>query len=183
MSPQIQIRQLSSETWHDFSVLMQGDAQCSECWCLNHREPTGCATGLAAKEKMRELTAERRTRGLLAYSGLDCVGWLAVDPMAELVGHDCHSSGQLGEWAIHCVFVKDSFRGKGLATTLIQAGVLFAKEQGASIVSAFPIPEVNRCRFPANVAEFSGRYSTFSKLGFRPEGEASEFYQRMELEV
>lgn len=37
------------------------------------------------------------------------------------------------------------------------------------------------CKFPDNKAEFSGRFSTYSKFGFKSAGEASEFYQRMEL--
>jgi GNAT superfamily N-acetyltransferase len=162
--------------------LMQTDAQCSECWCLNHREPAGCVTGIAAQAKMKQLTDNSKVGGLLAYSGTDCVGWLSIDPMTEMVGHDCQSSAKPDEWSIHCIFVKDGFRGLGISSELIRAAIEFAKSKGAMLISAFPIPSENRNRFPVNEAEFSGRFSTFSKMGFKPSGDPSDFYQRMELE-
>ena len=94
------IQQLSSANWNDFVSLMQTDAQFSECWCLNHREPAGCPTGAAAQTKMQQLTTEKKVGGLLAYQDQKCVGWVAIDPMTELVGHDCQPSGKPNEWVI-----------------------------------------------------------------------------------
>lgn len=178
----IQIKNLDINNWNDFVSLMQTDAQCSECWCLNHRAPSGCPTGTDAKEKMKVLTAEQRVHGLLAYQNNDCIGWVAVDPMSELIGHDLQLTGKDKEWSIHCLFVRDGFRGQGISTQLIQAAVKYAKEKGATLVSAFPIPHENRTQFPVNEAEFSGRFSTYQKLGFKTDGASSEFYQRMEFE-
>jgi GNAT superfamily N-acetyltransferase len=137
---------------------------------------------MAAQEKMKQLTDKNKVGGLLAYSGTDCVGWLSIDPMTEMVGHDCQSSAKPNEWSIHCIFVKDGFRGLGISSVLIRAAIKFAKSKGAMLISAFPIPSENRSRFPVNEAEFSGRFSTYSKMGFKPSGESSDFYQRMELE-
>lgn len=110
------IRSLTVSTWQDFVSLMQTDSQCSECWCLNHREAAGCPTGVVAQEVMRRRTHEDRVGGLLAYHDQECVGWVAIDPMSELTGHDCQPSAKAGEWSIHCLFVKDGFRGRGVAT-------------------------------------------------------------------
>lgn len=170
------------DTWNDFSSLMQTDSQCSECWCLNHREPTGCPTGVIARDKMQKLTVANKVGGLLAYQDQKCVGWIAIDPMSDLVGHDCQPSGKPNEWSIHCIFIKDGHRGQGISSQLIKAAIEYARVNGANLVSAFPIPNENRNRFPVNEAEFSGRFSTYSKLNFKPVGEGSEFYQRMELE-
>lgn len=175
------IRPLTVNTWNDFVSLMGTDAQCTECWCLNHRMPAGCPTGAAAQGKMKELTAEQKVHGLLAFEAQECVGWVGIDPMGALGGHDCQATGKEHEWSIHCLFVKEGFRGKGVSGLLIQSAVAFAKGKGARLISAFPIPEINRERFPAHEAEFSGRYSTYAKLGFRPAGDGSDFYQRMEL--
>lgn len=177
------IKQLSIDTWADFVSLMQTEAQCSECWCLNHREAAGCPTGLAAQNKMKQLTTEEKVGGLLAYQGQKCVGWIAIDSMADLIGHDCQASGKPNEWSIHCVFVREGHRGQGISTELIQAAIDFAKSKGAALVSAFPIPTEKRKRFPVNEAEFSGRFSSFSKMGFIPDGESSDFYQRMALHL
>jgi len=172
---------LSSETWNEFESLMQTDNQCNECWCLNHRKPAGCATGSTAKAEMLALTQRASVHGLLAYENQSCIGWIAIDPMSDLVGHDLQSTGKKDEWSIHCLFVKDGFRGKGISSLLIRAAIDYAQSKGAKLISAFPIPHENRNRFPPNEAEFSGRFSTFKKMGFNSVGEASEFYQRMEL--
>lgn len=172
---------LTSSTWNDFVSLMKTDSQCNECWCLNHREPAGCATGAEAQNKMNTLVDKSSVHGLLAYEENNPVGWIAIDPMAWLTGHDCQSTGKADEWSIHCLYVKDGFRGKGISIQLIQAAIEYAKINGAKLISAFPIPHENRNKFPPNEAEFAGRFSTYSKLGFIPDGEASEFYQRVEL--
>jgi GNAT superfamily N-acetyltransferase len=101
--------------------------------------------------------------------------------MSEMVGHDCQSSGKENEWSIHCLFVREGFRGRGVSSGLIKAAIDFAKLNGAVLISAFPIPSENRKKFPPDEAEFSGRYSSYSKLGFVSVGDASDFYQRMEL--
>lgn len=176
------IKELTNDTWRDFVSLMETDTQCSECWCLNHRESQGCATGNAAKEKMQSLTEEGNVKGLLIYQNNECVGWIAIDPISDLVGHDMQSTGKSKEWAIHCMFVRDGYRGKGISTELIQAAIQYAKSKGAELISAFPIPEENRHRFPVNEAEFSGRSSTYQKLGFKSVETTTEFYQRMEFE-
>jgi hypothetical protein len=85
---EVTIQQLSAANWDDFVSLMQTDAQCSECWCLNHREAAGCPTGAAAQAKMQQLTTEKKVGGLLVYRDQECIGWIAIDPMADLVGHD-----------------------------------------------------------------------------------------------
>jgi GNAT superfamily N-acetyltransferase len=131
---------------------------------------------------MKLLAENQRTYGLLAYSGEVCVGWIAVDPVSDLVGHDLQATGKEHEWSIHCIFVREGYRGKGLSTQLIQAAVEYARAKGAKIISAFPIPSENRKRFPENEAEFSGRLSTYQKLGFTSSGPSTDFYQRMELE-
>jgi GNAT superfamily N-acetyltransferase len=178
----ISVRPLTSTTWKDFSSLMESNSQCKECWCLNHRASPGCPTGALAEDQMRMLVASNEVYGLLAYRENACVGWIAVDPMTELKGHDCQATGKSGEWSIHCLFVKEGHRGQGISGQLIQAAVKYAKENGAKLISAFPIPLENRDQFPEHEAEFSGRLSTYSKLGFGPVGDPTEFYQRMELE-
>lgn len=182
METGLSIKQLSGDTWADFVSLMQTDVQCSECWCLNHREPAGCPTGSVAQDKMKDFVSTGKAHGLLAYQNNECVGWIAIDPMSELIGHDCQATGKVDEWSIHCLFVKEGFRGRGISTGLINAAIDYAKAKGAKVISAFPIPSENRDKFPANEAEFSGRISSYIRAGFKPVGKSSEFYQRVELE-
>jgi [ribosomal protein S5]-alanine N-acetyltransferase len=131
---------------------------------------------------MRQLVSEGKVSGLVAYAGTECVGWLSVDPIEVLVGHDRFDANRPDEWSIHCVFLKDGHRGHGYSEQMIKAAIGLARSQGAKKISAFPIPSDNRSKFPADSAEFSGRYSTFLKLGFVPGKYNDEFYQRVELD-
>lgn len=177
----MKIEKLETFNWNDFVSLMQTDSQCAECYCLNHRMAPGCPTGEGAKREMANLVEKDEVGGLLAYLDGECIGWISVDPMTKMIGHDCQKSGKANEWAIHCIYVRGGHRGKGLSVELIRAAIAFAKENGAQLVSAFPIPTENREKFPVGEAEFSGRLSTYSRLGFVADGESSAFYQRMEL--
>lgn len=94
MNKELEIKTISPMTWNSFEQLMQTDPQCSDCWCLNHREPAGCPTGTAAKEKMKMLLANSQVMGLLAFVSDECVGWLGIDPMSILDGHDCQKTGK-----------------------------------------------------------------------------------------
>jgi predicted GNAT family acetyltransferase len=177
----VEIRPISTSNWNDFVLLMNSDSQCSDCWCLNHRAAPGCPTGDLAKETMKTLLQDGKVHGLLAFTDKLCVGWIAIDPITEMIGHDCQNTAKSNEWSIHCIFIKDGFRGKGLSIKMIKAAVEYAKFHNAQVISAFPIPDENRIKFPPNASEFSGRFSTYSKLGFQIDGNASEFYQRVEL--
>lgn len=178
----MKIEQLTSTNWANFAELMSADPQCSQCWCLNHREPSaGCPTGVRARARMKQRVELAKVFGFLACRGEECVGWVAIDPVTELAGHDCLSAPQKGEWSIHCVFVKEGHRGCGLSSELIRAAIAFGRSKGATLISAFPIPTENRSQFPEHKAEFSGRLSTYLKLGFKPCGAPSSFYQRVEL--
>jgi GNAT superfamily N-acetyltransferase len=179
----IVIKELNHVTWPHFVTLFESDKNCSECWCLNHRESAGCPTGAQAKEQMKILCDQDKVNGLLAFQEQSCVGWIAIDPMDRLFGHDCQSSGKAKEWAIHCIFVRHTHRNLGVSKSLIDGAISYAKDKGASLISAFPIPEKNHMKFPLHEAEFSGRLSSFLKLGFKPVKEISDFYLRMELEV
>lgn len=178
----IEVRKLTQQNWPDFVQLMESDRQCRECWCLNHRVSADkVSVGQAARAEMQSLVAQEKVSGLLGYFQERCCAWISVDPMSVLAGHDCQGTARSQEWAIHCVYIDPSFRGRGFSRQLIQHAVNLAANQGASLVSAFPIPAVSRTSFPKDLAEFSGRESTYRALGFAPAGELSDFYQRYEL--
>lgn len=182
------VEQLSSANWEHFEDLFSGCEQCRECWCLNHRvTPDEVVTGENAKVKMKTMTAEGKVGGLLGFVGDECAAWISVDPIETQVGHDYvierGSAGNVGAWAIHCVYIAPAYRGKGLSRTLIEKATEFARDKGATSVLAFPIPSETRSKFPKDDAEFSGRYSTFVKAGFEDREQLNLFYLVMEMDL
>src|SRR5690606_41562427 len=82
-----------------------------------------------------------------------------------------------------CLYIHPKFRGQGISGGLIEAAVDLAKEKGATEILAFPIPEDARRHFPEHDGEFSGRMSSYRKLGFRTGERINDFYQVMSLDV
>ena len=181
-STNIYLKKLSPERWNDLVTLFETSAQCKECWCMNHRlPPKDEITGTKAKDALQDLTSKNKIYGVLAYSGDKCVGWCSVDPLKTQPGHDyCLESKDIDNkniWSIHCIYLHPSFRGQGISKKLIQEAVEVAKSSGASQVLAFPIPEENKAKFSEHDDEFSGRFSTFIKLGFEKKNQLNDFYQ------
>lgn len=175
--------EIASEThWDSLVKLFEGSLECSQCWCMNHRsDPNNCPTGTSAKAALREMILSRKAFGLLAfYKGMPA-GWCAVDPVKSQIGHDYYlqtkEAKSSSAWMIHCLYVDPAYRGVGISTELIRSAITFSKENGATELLGFPIPEDSTGKFPENVAEFSGRLSTFKKLNFNLKHRLDDFYQ------
>ncbi len=149
---------------------------------MNHRVPANKEIqGDAARRGMLHLLGLGKIWGILAYAEDTCVGWAAIDPILNQPGHDYNAwtGAEKAEttWSIHCLFVHPKFRGKGLSGRLIHEAVSLAQTHGAKRVLAFPIPTEKRHHFPEHDGEFSGRLSSYQKLGFRELERINDFYQ------
>ncbi len=183
----ISFEPLTSQNWAHFVELFSRDEHCRQCWCLNHRvAPKEELVGEAARDKMQDMVARGEVGGLLAYIGESCVAWAAIDSLGSQLGHDYLLEGhpvREGAWAIHCIYIAPEARAKGLSKDLIRAGIQFARAQGARSLLSFPIPPDTRDQFPADEAEFSGRYSSYVKMSFKEGLRLNDFYQTMEFEI
>lgn len=155
---------------------------------MNHRlSQECCVTGDRAKIALENLIAGHQATGVLAYQDEHCVGWCAVDPIESLPGHDFYIERPefIKEkiWSIHCLFVIPAARGTGISTGLVKYAIDLARANGARKLLAFPIPEETHAQFPPHDSEFSGRLSTFLKLGFEKVDRLNEFYQIVELQL
>lgn len=176
----IKIETVSEKNWPHLVQLFSTSEECTDCWCMNHRSnPATCPTGEKAKEALKEELLAGKAHGLLAYVDGTVAGWCAVDPVNTQVGHDYFTNEKIASkaWMIHCLYIEEKFRGSGLSKALIQAAEALAKNNGSSELLAFPIPEESKGKFPKDIAEFSGRLSTFKKFGFEPKEKLNDFYQ------
>ena len=100
----------------------------------------------SASQRRREAMAQLGTRspspGLLAFEDGEPVGWIAVAPRRESARNDgSRATPRVDDsdvWGIPCVTVRQGWRGRGVAITLIQAAVQYAYENGAPAVEAYP---------------------------------------------
>jgi GNAT superfamily N-acetyltransferase len=178
----IRIENVTGKNWESLARLFESSKECSDCWCMNHRiDPKACPTGDSAKTALREQIQSGMAFGLLAFVNDQPAGWCAIDPVKTQVGHDYYLQTENAEtstaWMIHCLYVDPAHRGAGVSTKLIEAAISLSKSKGADELLAFPIPEDSEGKFPKDLAEFSGRFSTFKKFNFEPKVRLDDFYQ------
>lgn len=198
------VRELSRETWFDLVKLFEQDRMTSQCFCLSHRvKPEDLVIEKEAHDIMkewvcpgpklrvlREMDAEDgptpasedmpvNVHGLLLYDDREPVGWISVDPLVMLPGHDAYKEARPGEWTIHCIFLLPKYRRKALSQSLIRGAMELARGKGASMVTAFPCPMEAEAGQPESLL-FGGRMKTFLELGFAPGRRLSNLYHCVE---
>jgi GNAT superfamily N-acetyltransferase len=178
----IRVERVTEKNWNSLVKLFEGSQECTDCWCMNHRsDPKSCPTGDSAKAALQEEIRSGKAYGLLALFNDIPAGWCAIDPVKTQIGHDYHlqteNSAISAAWMIHCLYVDPTHRGAGISKELIKSAIELSKSNGAEELLAFPIPEDSAGKFPKDIAEFSGRYSTFKKFNFEPKTRLDDFYQ------
>lgn len=177
---------LTSKNLNDLEALFSTSEECKECWCMNHRcTPAACPTGVDAASEFSKKLKLKEINGLIAYLDGKPVGWCAIDKTSTQIGHDfvLENPSEVSDqsWMIHCLYIHPDARGQGISKNLIKNAVEMARSNGATEVLAFPIPEKNTSNFPKNLAEFSGRFSTYKSFGFESERQLNDFYEKVSL--
>ena len=107
--------------------------------------------------------------GLLAYDGKRAVGWISVASRVsygQLMRSRDYGPQEVddGVWSIVCIYVAAADRHQGVFDHLIERGIDYAFEHGATAVEAYP---------HARRSDYMGSAKTYERLGFRPVRRAS----------
>jgi len=172
----IDIQPLSPERIPDPATLFDQGGDPKWCWCSWFRlrnadfSKGSTATHRAALERnAKEVAAEDRAPGLIAYQGDEVVGWVSVGPREdyERLAHS-KTLGPLDEtpvWSIVCFVVGRQHRGEGIADRLLTAAIDYARRHHASMLEAYPVEVPDGERIPSANA-FKGTLSMFERHGF-----------------
>lgn len=170
----VTIRRLTAARMEDLGAVLRGGWGAG-CWCMYPRLtaagvrelPGNGSESARRKAAMTALAKRRRAPGLLAYTGGECVGWVAIAPRPELVRIDRSRAtppvDDVPVWVIPCITVRPSARGRGVAIALIRAAVDYAAGQGATAVEAYP--RASSARVKDDLA-FYGTERLFRRAGF-----------------
>lgn len=106
--------------------------------------------------------------GLVAFAGDRAVGWVSVGPREDYDRLE-HSRvlARIDDrpvWSIVCFVVSRAWRGRGVASALLEAAVRYAAEHGATLVEAYPVDTAGR-RVPAANA-YMGALPMYEQAGF-----------------
>jgi len=107
--------------------------------------------------------------GVLAYSGIEPVGWCAIAPRPEYVvlgrSRVLAPVDDQSVWSISCLFVARPFRRHGISSRLIDAAAKFARQHGAKIIEGYPVEPYSE-KVP-DVFAWTGLVAAFEQAGFR----------------
>jgi GNAT superfamily N-acetyltransferase len=168
----LRFQPLTPERWADLEKLFGQRGACGGCWCMCwrlDRKSFDAGKGEANRRAFERVVKKNKVPpGVLAYSGDEPIGWVALAPRIEYVAlQRSRVLSQVDEqpvWSVSCFFVQRRFRGRGVAVQLLEAGVALAADHGATIVEGYPV-EPYTAQMPAAFA-WTGLPEVFRRAGF-----------------
>lgn len=161
---------LTSKRFADFERLFGPSGACGGCWCMFWKlrgKAFDEATGDVARQMHKSIIDANVVTGLLAYSGGDPVGWIAVEPRG-VYPKLAHSRtlkpvDEQAVWSVTCFFVEKKHRRQGVTVELLKAAIDHVKKQGGRIAEGYPTDV--QTNMPAPFI-YTGTASAFQQAGF-----------------
>lgn len=174
--PNLTIEALTPDRFADVATLFEEGGDPKWCWCAYFRV-RGVDFSSAAKARHRTVlqtavddgTALGRAPGLVAYDADGPVGWISIGPREdyERLAHSrvLAPVDERPVWSIVCFVVARRARGRGVANTLLDAGIGYARDHGATTIEAYPVevPEGERI---SSSDVYRGTLAMFERAGF-----------------
>ncbi len=136
-------------------------------WKLPNKDFKGLAYD-GNKAAQKAIVESRRVPGLLAYSGREPVGWVAVEPRDQYprLARSRILAPVDGQpvWSVTCFFTRRDHRGRGVTVELLKACVAHVRKHGGKIVEGYPT-EPKGGQLPAPFV-YTGLASAFRAAGF-----------------
>jgi GNAT superfamily N-acetyltransferase len=171
-TPSLRIVPLTPERLGDLRALFDEGGDPKTCQCAFWRvRGSGWQDWTKARNAtvLEQLAGEHRAPGLVAYDGDRAVGWVSLGPREAF--ERLERSKVLARvddrpvWSIVCFVVSKSWRGRGVATALLEAAIDHARTHGATLLEAYPV-DASRGRVAA-AAAYTGTEGMFERAGFR----------------
>ncbi len=146
----IDVRPLTAARWADLTDLFDrpGASIARGCYCMFYRRsgaytpPPGLTHAQANKRDLKALVDRGVVPGLIGYEDRRPVGWISLGPRedyAKLVRSPVMKPvDDKPVWSIVCFFVDAKVRHRGIAHALLEGAVAWAREQGVTLLEAYP---------------------------------------------
>jgi GNAT superfamily N-acetyltransferase len=99
--------------------------------------------GAPNKLAFKKLVQSGRARGVLAFDGGEPVGWCSFGPRAEFPRTErikaLRAEWDEGTWSINCFYIPTAWRGRGVASRLLDAAIELARKNGARELEGYPV--------------------------------------------
>ncbi len=167
-----QARPLAPGTWPDLEQLfgLPGGSIVRGCWCMYYRK-SGQASGLAGpanKQALCDLVDNGVTPGLVGYLDGSPAGWISLGPRGDYLklrrSPIMKPVDDTEVWSVVCSYVARPYRGMGVQHRLLSAAIDFARDNGVSVLEAYPVDKAERSH---DDFMFFGSRSLYERAGFR----------------
>jgi GNAT superfamily N-acetyltransferase len=162
---------LTPDRWDDFVALFGAHGAYGGCWCMwwrITRREFAEQQGDKNRKAMKDIVDSGEVPGILAYRDQVPVGWCSVAPR-ERYGSLERSPvlKRLDDrpvWSIVCFFIARDCRGEGIAEQLAKGAVDYVREQGGSVIEAYPVQP--RSGQVPPISSFMGLPVIYERAGF-----------------
>ena len=117
---------------------------------------------------LKALVDAGRSPGLVAYRDEQPVGWVSLAPREEFARLErspvMKPVDDKPVWSIICFVVPAEHRGQGVARALLQGAIAYAREQGATVIEAYPVDKADPSK---DDAMWFGAKSMYDHAGFK----------------
>lgn len=163
--------ELTRDTWPSLEELFSANKTVGGCWCawfMRASKDVEANWGEGNKTFLHEKVRAGEQLGVLALDGDRPLGWVAVAPrdVYPRLARSKVTASDAGPdtWSVTCFFVHRDGRGLGLAHTLVDAAVEFARDRGARTVEGHPVDTEGRKRVSGDL--YHGTLDMFLSAGF-----------------
>ena len=141
----LQVYPLTLDRWDDLTTLFGENGAQGGCWCMWWRLPPNeykRNAGIANRDAFQQCVQVGPPPGLLAYRDQQVIGWCSLAPRETLRRLPRSTTWKPVDhqpvWSLSCFFVALAYRGQGIATNLLYAAIVYAREQGVLVLEAYP---------------------------------------------
>lgn len=172
MEIKLHFEALTTANWQHFEALFGARGACGGCWCMTwrlRRKEYEQLKGDGNKDAMHDLVKNGNTVGILGFAGSHAVGWCSLGPRDDFTrlasSRILRPVDDTLVWSIVCFYIRKDYRKQGILSSLILGAAAYAREQGATVLEAYPIDPAKDSM--PDVFAFTGIASAFLKAGFR----------------
>jgi GNAT superfamily N-acetyltransferase len=148
----LEVRPLTKDRWNDLVELFNrpGASIVRGCWCMYYRRSGGSGVGVGRvnRKAMKSLVDRGVVPGLIGYQDGSPVGWISLGPREDYAklkrSPVMKPVDDKPVWSIVCFFVDARSRGSGVSEALLEAGIDYARSQGAKLLEAYPVDKHER---------------------------------------
>jgi ribosomal protein S18 acetylase RimI-like enzyme len=173
----LSIAPLTPDRWSDLESIFN-DKGCSiarACWCMAYRVsgsrgplPPGVTRAQANRASLKALVDAGNPPGLIGYRGKVPVGWVSMGPREDFAklkrSPVMKAVDDRPVWSVICFVVPPQYRGQGVAQALLRGAIVYAKQQGATLVEAYPVDKAARSN---DDYMWFGAKSMYDNAGFK----------------